>query len=126
MDLSRIIGLIKTFLPKNSPWFQKIDQAAEMAKGFAPNKDGISQLMEAYGKNRDDLHKAVGMLENPMVKNLLSRIPGLGQILNGAANDLMNDPNIGVGNSNKEANCGSRRASGNSLDSLQARLERLK
>lgn len=127
MNLSQIIGIIKTFLPANSPWLQKIDQAAELAKGFSPNKDGVSQLMEAYGKNRDDLHKAVGMLENPMIKNALSRIPGLGQILNNAANDLMSDPNLGSGGQ-KGANsdCGANNNSGGSLDSLQARLNRLK
>lgn len=113
-------------MPANSPWVQRIDQAAELAKGFSPNKDGISQLMDTYGKNKSDLQKAVGMLENPVVKNFLSRIPGLGNVLTGAANDLMNDPNIGTGQTGNNINCGSNHAAGNSFDSLQARLNRLK
>lgn len=126
MNISQVIGVIKTFLPANSPWVQKIDQAAEMAKGFSPNKDGVSQLMEAYGKNRSDLYKAVGMLENPMIKNALSHIPGLGQLLNNAANDLMNDPNIGSNETGNSMNCGSNSNAGSSFESLQNRLKRLK
>lgn len=97
-----------------------------MAKNFAPNKDGVSQLMETYGKNRDDLQKAVGMLENPMIKNALSRIPGLGQILNNAANDLMSDPNVGTNYTANNVNCVANKADSNSFESLQARLNRLK
>lgn len=126
MNISQIIGLIKTFIPANSPWLQKIDKAAELAKGFSPNKDGVSQLMEAYGKNRDDLQKAVGMLENPIIKNALSRIPGLGKILNNAANDLMSDPNIGSNYSGNNKNYESNISPDSSFDSLQSRLKRLK
>lgn len=124
MNLPQIIGVIKAFLPKGSPWIERIDQAAEMAKGFSPNKDGISQLMDAYGKNKADLQKAVGMLENPVVKSALSRVPGLGNLLKGAASDLMKDPTVGTSHTDGR-NCGSG-ASGNSFDSLQARLDRLK
>lgn len=126
MNLSQITGIIKAFLPANSPWIERIDQAAQMAKGFSPNKDGISKLMETYGKNRSDLQKAIGMLENPMIKNALSRIPGLGNVLNNAANELMNDPDIGSGQTanNQKNETGSQIAS--SFDALQARLNRLK
>lgn len=126
MNLSKIIGIIKTFLPANSPWTQRIDQAAELAKGYAPSKDGVSQLMEAYGKNKADLHKAVGMLENPIFKNMLSRIPGLGQVLNNAANDLMNDPNVGSSKMKGDMDCGANSVNDGAFESLQARLNRLK
>lgn len=124
MNLSQLTGIIKAILPANSPWLERIDQAAKMAKSFSPNKDGIAQLMTAYGKNRDDLKKAVGMLENPSVKNALSRIPGLNNLLNGAANELMNDPASGFGSAG--GNADKSNINDNSFDSLQARLNRLK
>lgn len=117
MNLSQIIGIAKAILPANSPWRERIDQAAEMAKSFSPNKDGVAQLMSAYGKKKTDLEKAIGMLENPAVKNALSRIPGLGGLLNNAANELMKDSNMGSGNSS---------APSSSFESLQARLNKLK
>lgn len=122
MNLSQIIGIAKAFLPANSPWLERIDQAAQMAKSFSPNKDGISQLMAQYGKDRSDLRKAVGMLENPAVKSALSRVPGLSNLLNNAANEIMKDGNIC--GSDKQAPTTSN--SGNSFESLQARLNRLK
>lgn len=97
-----------------------------MAKGFSPNKDGVTQLMEAYGKNKADLQKAVGMLDNPMIKNALSRIPGLGNILNNAANELLNDPAIGSNQTGNNKSCNTVNYAGSSFESLQARLNRLK
>lgn len=122
MKLSQIIGIAKAFLPANSPWLERIDQAAQMAKSFSPDKDGIAQLMARYGKDRSDLRKAVGMLENPAVKNALSRVPGLSNLLNNAANELMKDSNIG--GTDKQVSTTAN--SGNSFEALQARLDRLK
>lgn len=122
MNLSQIIGVAKAFLPANSPWLERIDQAAQMAKTFSPSKDGIAQLMAAQGKKKSDLVEAVKMLENPQVQNFLGRIPGLGKILNNAANELMKDDNLGNSSVN---NCGNT-SSGSSLEDLQARLNRLK
>lgn len=122
MNLSQIIGVAKAFLPANSPWLERIDQAAEMAKSFSPNKDGVSQLMAACGKKKSDLEKAIGMLENPVIKNALSRVPGLGGLLNNAANELMKGPNMGAGN----GNAGGSTPHSSSFESLQARLNKLK
>lgn len=128
MNLSQIIGVAKTFLPANSPWIERIDQAANLAKSFSPSRDGVAQLMEAHGKKKADLLEAVKMLENPMVKNIIGRIPGLGNILNNAANELMKDPGIGASHTGdcKNMGVGSLPSSGNSFDALQARLNRLK
>lgn len=126
MNLSQVVKIAKAFLPANSPWIDRIDQAAQVAQNFNPSKDGVSQLMASYGKNKSDLHKAVGMLENPFIKNALSRLPGLGNILNDAANELMNDPTIGSGKNGISKNSGSNSGANASFDSLQARLNRLK
>lgn len=128
MNLSQIIGIAKAVLPANSPWLERIDQAAQMAKSFSPSKDGIAQLMAAQGKKKSDLIEAVKMLEHPLVNNLVGRVPGLKNILNGAANELMKDPNMGAGNTSDYGNSGtgSMPNSGSSFESLQARLNRLK
>lgn len=128
MNLSQIIGVAKAFLPANSPWIERIDQAAQMAKSFSPSKDGIAQLMAAHGKKKSDLLEAVKMLENPTVKSLIGRIPGLGSVLNNAADELMKDPDIGAGNTGNRKNmsAGSLPDTGSTFESLQARLNRLK
>lgn len=128
MNLSQIIGIAKAILPANSPWIERIDQAAQMAKSFSPGKDGIAQLMAAHGKKKADLIEAVKMLDHPIVNNLVGRVPGLRNILNGAANELIKDPNMGAGSTSDYSNMGTGQmpGSGSSFDSLQARLNRLK
>lgn len=92
LNISTIANLAQTLLPANSPWREWIPKAAEMAKGFQPNKDGIAKLMQAYGKRNSDLLEAAKMLDNPILKNTLGRVPGLNSMLQNAANNLANDP----------------------------------
>lgn len=95
MNLLTITNLAQTLLPANSPWREKITQAAEIAKQFQPNKDGVAKLMHAYGKRNSDLLEAAKMLDNPIIKNTLGRVPGLDSMLRNAANNLTNDPQFG-------------------------------
>lgn len=95
MNLSTVVNLAQTLLPANSPWREWIPKAAEMAKGFQPNKDGVAKLMQAYGKRNSDLLEAAKMLDNPIIKNTLGRVPGLDSMLRNAASNLTNDPQFG-------------------------------
>ena len=97
LNISTIANLAQTLLPANSPWRGKIAQAAELAKQFSPNKDGIAKLMQTYGKRNSDLQDAVKMLDNPILKNTLGRVPGLNSMLQNAANNLANDPQFNAG-----------------------------
>lgn len=97
-----------------------------MAKQFNPSKDGIAKLMEAQGKRKSDLQEAIKMLDHPMVKNTLGRIPGVGNLINGAANELLRDTENGFGAKTSSFMNGTQQTPSNSFDSLQARLNRLK
>lgn len=93
--LQTILGVAQALLPANSPWRQKIEQAAKMASQFAPTKDGVAQLMAANGKRRSDLLAACKQLENPTVQRVLSYVPGLGDAVRNAASELQNDQSFG-------------------------------
>lgn len=102
MNLSTVVNLAQTLLPANSPLRQIIPQAAEMAKQFSPNRDGVAKLMAAYGKRKSDLQEAVKMLDNPILQNTLGRIPGLNSALRNAASNLANDPQFTSGTLNNQ------------------------
>lgn len=129
LNISTIANLAQTLLPANSPWREWIPKAAEMAKGFQPNKDGVAKLMEAYGKRNSDLLEAAKMLDNPVLKNTLGRIPGLNTMLQNAANNLTNDPQFNSGAANPAAphmdNPVINAPSSSSASSLSERLKRL-
>lgn len=120
MDLAKII------LPASSPWRERIDQAAQMAQQLPSSKDGVAQLMAQQGKRKQDLEAAINSLNSPLIQNLLGRVPGLSGVLQGAANELVNDPNFG-GMTNSNANPASQQmaTNGNSALSLAERLRRL-
>lgn len=84
-NLHQIAGLAKLLFPNKA---QMIDQAANMAQNFTPNKDGVAQLMAQYGKNRQDMQNAVKMLDSPMAKTVMSKVPGLENALRSAANEI--------------------------------------
>lgn len=90
--------MAKALLPANSPWLNRIEQAANLAQGFSPSKDGIGQLMAKYGKNREDLQSAIKQLDNPIAKKFLSHIPGLDSQIRNAANELSHDIEISAKN----------------------------
>lgn len=48
-----------------------------MAAQFPASRSGVEQLMQQYGRGREDVVKALNMLNNPMVANTLGRIPGV-------------------------------------------------
>lgn len=62
-----------------------------MAKGFSPTKDGVADLMQQWGKTREDLRNAVNMLDSPLIKNTIGRVPGLSDAVNRGVTELMND-----------------------------------
>lgn len=125
VKVSQLVGMAKVFLPANSPWLQRIEQAAEMAKQFSPSKDGIAELMAQQGKSRRDLQSAIKMLDNPVVKNTLGRVPGLNKMIRGAANELSNDSNFNDNDSSfqtpQNQNIGN-----DGVSDLMARFKRLK
>lgn len=90
LNLSQLVGVAKALLPANSPWRDRIDQALELSKQFAPTKDGVAQLMAQQGKNTRDFQNALKMLDNPIIKNSLGRVPGLQNTIKSAASEFLN------------------------------------
>lgn len=124
LDISRIANMAKVLLPSNSPWIEKIDQAAQMAQQFSPSKDGIAQLMAQHGKNKRDLQQAISMLNSPIIQDTLGKIPGLSNTIQQAANEISNDPNLGNTASHQIASQQTQQT--NSATSLFERLKKLK
>ena len=72
------VGLAKAFLPKDSPWFQRIEQAQQIAAQFPSTKGGLTDLMRQYNINQEKFQQALGALNNPMISGMLNRFqPGL-------------------------------------------------
>lgn len=94
-NLTRIASLAKLLFPNKA---EMIDQAASMAQNFAPNKDGVAQLMAQCGKRNEDVRNAVKMLDSPMAQRFLSKVPGLESALRNAANEVQDAtlPNTGM------------------------------
>lgn len=126
LDISRIASLAKVFLPNNSPWIDKINQAEQMAKQFAPTKDGIAQLMAQHGKTKKDLQQAINMLNNPIIQNTLGRVPGLSNTIQNATNELVNDSSFGNPDNVENNQSVHNPQTSENTDSLFARLRKLK
>lgn len=117
-------------MPKNSPWLERIDKAQELAGQFQPSKDGVAQLMQKYGKNREDLQKAVGMLQNPLVQKTLGRVPGLSEALAQAGQSLLSEQGGSMGTAPASPaapveNCAPPSGQDGNVASLMARLRKL-
>lgn len=123
MNLSQIAGMAKVIFPK---WADRIDQAQQLAQQFSPSKDGLTQLMNKYGKNRSDLVNAVKNLDNPLIKNTLGRFPELDSTIRNAANELIGSENQNQSSYSQPFNNSNPASGGTSLHDMQARLERLK
>lgn len=123
MNLSQIAGMAKVIFPK---WADRIDQAQQLAQQFSPSKDGLTQLMNKYGKNRSDLVNAVKNLDNPLIKNTLGRFPELDSTIRNAANELIGSENQNQSSYSQPLNNSNSVSGGTSLHDMQARLERLK
>ena len=125
MNISQVASIAKMVFPK---WAERIDKAQELAGQFHPSKDGVAQLMQQYGKNRDDLNQAASMLNNPAFQNTLGKIPGLSQLLSQGADALLNDSGVN-GQSATPAtpagNAATPPAGGGDAADLFARLKRL-
>lgn len=90
MNIGQIAGWAKMFFPKYSA---QIDQAQQIAGQFQASPDGVKRLMQQYGKNQDDLNKALSMLGNPVIGGFLNRIqPGLVDQLRAAGQTLSGMP----------------------------------
>lgn len=90
-----ILGLAKSILPANSPWLSKIEQAQQIASQFQNSKSGVQQLMAQYGKNKEDLRKALSALQSPMIAGTLNRIsPNMVNNLQAMGQELLNDTNV--------------------------------
>lgn len=126
LSLSQLVGMAKVFLPANSPWLQKIEQAADMAKQFSPTKDGIAQLMEQQGKSKRDLESAIKMLDNPIIKNALGRVPGLDKTIRNAASELTNDYGMSGNNGYSSSMPNNQNFGNDGVSDLMARFKRLK
>lgn len=119
MNIGQIAGMAKMFFPK---FAQQIEQAQQIASQFQASPDGVRQLMQKYGKNQDDLNKALAMLGNPAVGGVLNRIqPGLVDQLRAAGQSLSGMP---VQN-NAPMSQQQTQPVTSSLDSLRARLGKL-
>ena len=59
------VGLAKAFLPKDSPWFQRIEQAQQIAAQFPSTKGGLTDLMRQYNINQESSSRLWGRLTIP-------------------------------------------------------------
>lgn len=119
MNIGQIAGWAKMFFPKYSA---QIEQAQQLAGQFQASPDGVKQLMRQYGKNQDDLNKALAMLGNPAVGGILNKLqPGLVDQLREAGQTLSGAPSAPA------QSMGQPQSSGvtSSLDALRARLGKL-
>lgn len=85
ISMSRVAQVAKFLFPAKAAM---IDKAVAVAKQFQPNKDGVTALMQQYGKTKEDWNKAIGMLDNPIVKGAMSRVPGLENAIRSAASEV--------------------------------------
>lgn len=114
------LALAKTFLPQDSPWLQRIEQAQQIAAQFSPTKNGLSDVIRQYNIGQERLQQAIGALNNPMISGVLNRVrPGLVDQLKGAAQEAA----VGPKDSNLPAQ---GEAPNGSVADLRARLEKLK
>lgn len=74
INLSQITNLARTFLPPNSPWLDKINQAQQLASTFSHSPQGVKDLMRQFGKSQEDINKAINMLNNPFIANIVNKI----------------------------------------------------
>ena len=77
------VGLAKAFLPKDSPWFQRIEQAQQIAAQF------LTDLMRQYNINQEKFQQALGALNNSMISGMLNRFqPGVTDKLRDIAQEV--------------------------------------
>ena len=116
MDVAQIVSMAKAFLPKNSPWIAKIEQAQQMAGRFAQSPSGVQDLMRELGKNQQDIQSAIAALSSPAVSGVMRRFsPGLYESLKSAGNAL----------SSPAGNAAPPPQVGDSLSSLRDKISRL-
>ena len=90
-----IVAMAKAFLPANSPWHERINQAQQIAGQFQPTKAGVLDLMRQHGKGTEDIKKALAAMQNPMISGMLNRVsPNLVQQLQQAGQDILNTPGV--------------------------------
>lgn len=123
--LQTILGVAQALLPANSPWRQRIEQAAQMASQFAPTKDGVAQLMAANGKRRDDLLAAVKQLDNPIVKKAMGFVPGLSDAVRSAASELERDQSFAGNPGTSSPHRDNYSTSDSSYNDIMERIKRL-
>lgn len=113
------VGLAKAFLPKDSPWFQRIEQAQQIAAQFPSTKGGLTDLMRQYNINQEKFQQALGALNNPMISGMLNRFqPGLTDKLRGAAQE--------VSTTETAPSSGALSSGENAVSSLRERLNKFK
>lgn len=87
-----ILAMAKALLPKDSPWLGRIDQAQQLASKLPQSRSGLEQLMAQYGKSKQDVAKAMQMLQNPMVAGALNRIaPGMADRIRQTGESVLNE-----------------------------------
>ena len=90
--------MAKALLPKDSPWLGRIDQAQQLASRLPQSRSGLEQLMAQYGKSKQDVAKAMQMIQNPMVSGALNRIaPGMADRIRQMAMDTLEMYGMEVG-----------------------------
>ena len=88
-----ILAIAKAMLPKDSPWLARLDQAQQLASQLPQSRSGLEQLMAQYGKSKQDVAKAMQMLQNPMVAGTLNRIaPGMAERIRQTGESVLNEP----------------------------------
>lgn len=119
MNVAQLANAAKMFFPK---YADQIDKAQQMAGQFQASPDGVKQLMQQCGKTQEDLQKALGMLNNPMISGALNRIqPGLVAQLKQAGQQL----NVGTPPVSSPSPAQNSPSPSSSLDALRARLGKL-
>jgi hypothetical protein len=123
ISIAQISSLARAFLPTNSPWIQKIEQAQQLASKFSASPDGVRDLMSQLGKSQEDIRQAISMLDNPMISGFINKLsPDLTSKLRNAGLQITSDTKNTLTNSTLNLTSSN---SGDSLSVLRDKLNNL-
>lgn len=82
--------------------------------------------MQQYGKSREDIVKAMQLLQNPMLTGALNRVaPGMADRIRQTGEMVLNEPNSGLPNNAEVPSSGVQKEGITNVESLRDRLSKL-
>ena len=82
--------------------------------------------MQQYGKSREDIVKAMQLLQNPMLTGALNRVaPGMADRIRQTGEMVLNEPNSGLQNNAEVPSSGVQKEGITNVESLRDRLSKL-